>query len=284
MSDALDKLDNTRWVVNLDDHMRAAYAKMREQEESFLAELAEAGATVLRCEKPATDDAGPSRRALVLVPPGFKIPAGKKLIACVRTWQDMVSAAAEQQGKEPTVGTRGASLPVWLGPDNTDKPFTQARPAYSAKVVTHHLQQAFRGARLEPDDAMKVLRERLGRAESALQNSEKRGKRDRIERQAQAIADLKNAVVQLTALISQGSIVSVRIQSGLSWRISVRSEDKTSFTTTIATIGLIPAAADVTIKEAPTRNLKREPVEEISLPGGFVLYLRRKEGTEKPGT
>lgn len=274
MSDALEKLDNARWLVVLDDHMRKAYAQMREQEESYLAALKEAGATILRFEKPgAEDNEASGRRALVLVPPAMKMPSSKKLVAHVMEWRDMLAAAVARQDLEPTVGVRGASLPVWLGPTGNDVPFTDPRPAYNAKVVTHHLQRAFRGARLEPDDALVTLRARLERTEAALEHSNTHSKKDRIPRQQQAIEDLTGAITYLTALMSQGCIASVRIESGLSWRINVKCEDGSSFASTIATIGLIPGAADATIKAARTRTPKDKNVETVRLPGGFLIYV-----------
>jgi hypothetical protein len=276
MSDALEKLDNARWLVVLDDHMRKVYAQMREQEEAYLDSLKAAGATVLRFEKPGADDNEVSgRRALVLVPPAMKMPSPKKLVAHVAEWRDTLAAAAARQDLEPTVGVRGASLPVWLGPNGADVPFTEPRPAYAATVVTHHLQRAFRGARLEPDDALVTLRERVERTEAAIQHSIAHSKKDRIARQQEARDNLNGAITHLTALMSQGCIASVRIQSGLSWRINIKCEDGSSFASTIATIGLIPGAADATIKEARTRTTKDKDLETVLLPGGFLIYVTR---------
>jgi hypothetical protein len=267
----LESLDNSPWVVALSDDDRAAYSLMVKAEAAFLKDIEALGCGVLR-----PDSDRPTRRALVIVPPSLRLPSTAELARAVQGWKTTVEAAALEQGKAETVGKRGATMPVWIGLDGIDAPLTDARPDYHSAKITAHLQPAYRGASLSPEEALTLLQDRLGRTKKALEHSEAKSKKDRLDDQRQRVIDLDSGVRALRKFIAQGLAVSVRMHSGMSWRINIRTTEKQSVATTVATIALVPGTASTVIAQAQSRYRKDDTTTEtVRLPGGVELRIKR---------
>lgn len=272
---ALTQLDPSPYVVSLTDEERSYYKEMLHAENSYALQLNQRGATVEHCRQgQARDNLPTNRRMFIVVPPGIEMPDPSPIIKSVNAWRAILTDAAEAQGKESTVGSRGATLPVWIGLDGIDVPFTEPRPSYTAKKITMHLQRAYRGVRLTPQEALEVLVRRLAGKKAALAHSVAKSKHDRIGRQEQEIEDLADAVNTVNSYISAGHSVSLRQFSGESWRINVRSTDNASIATTIATIALIPGDDDTRIAMAFRRKHTTDAtMQTIILAGGIEMTV-----------
>jgi hypothetical protein len=272
IEDAIQALDPTPWVLALTPSDRAVYGRMAEAESMYVDTLEQAGCPVIRPNRSKS-----SRRALVVVLPDVKLPDSADLIARVSEWQDLIKTAVEEQDKEDTTGIRGATLPVWLGVDGRDHPFSEPRPDYSAKHVRHHQQRAYRGVTLTPEAALDILHAKRRRTALALNHSIDASKKARIANQQSRIEQLDTGIGQLADFIREGIAVSVRLHSGLSWRVSVRTTDKRSFASTIATVALVPGTRETLIAPAyHRRQVTDDNIETVLLPGNLELRVRRR--------
>lgn len=269
---ALEALDPSKYVVSLTKEERGAFFRVISEEQHILSTLKERGALVVHPVEDASRRI--SRRALVVVPKGVRLPSMAKLETEIGIWRAILEEAAIEQGKEPTVGSRGATMPVWIGPNGETLPLDSGKPAYVATKITTHLQRAYRGARMEPDEALAYLRQRLGNAQKSLAHSQKHYKHDRIPDQEEAIERIDASVAALIARISQKRIVSVRIFSGESWRVNIKHEAAT-FATTVATIALVPGTTETIIAKAHRRERMADDVEIERLAGGVELVIKR---------
>lgn len=268
----LASLDNAPWAVALSGDDRAAYLVMVKAEGAFLKALEALGCAVLRPERQSDR---PSRRGLAVVPPGVPLPSVAALRGAVEHWRATLEAAALDQGKADTVGKRGATMPVWIGLDGVDVHLTDARPDYQAAKITQHLQPAYRGSAISPGEALTLLQDRLERTGKALQHSEAKSKKDRLDDQRQRFAELTGGVEALRRYILNNLAVSARLHSGLSWRINIRTANKLSIATTIATVALVPGSAATGISDASKRYRGDDPTTEtILLPGGLEVRIR----------
>lgn len=271
IEDAIEALDPTPWVLALSPSDRAVYGRMAEVESMYVDRLVRAGCPVIRPNSTKS-----SRRALVVVLPDVELPNPADLIAKVSEWQDLIKTAVEEQGKEDTTGIRGATLPVWLGIDGRDRPFSEPRPDYTAKHIRHHQQRAYRGVTLTPEAALDILHDKKQRTEAALSHSISASKTARIADQRSRIEQLDTGIGQLTDFIREGMAVSVRLHSGLSWRLSVRTTDKRSIASTIATIALVPGTHETLIAPAHHRRQGTDNnIETVLLPGNLELRVKR---------
>jgi len=272
IEDAIQALDPTPWVLALTPLERAVFGRMAESESEYVDTLKQAGCPVIR---PASSKS--PRRALVVVLPDVKLPDPADLIARVSAWQDVIEAAVEEQGKEDTTGIRGATLPVWLRVDGHDLPFNEPRPDYLAKHVRHHQQRAYRGVTLTPEAALEILQDKKRRTEDALSHSIRASKKARIADQQNRIEQLGTGIEQLKTFIRQDMAVSVRLHSGLSWRVSVRTTDKRSFASTIATVALVPGTRETLIAPAyHRRQVTDDNIRTVLLPGNLELRVRHR--------
>jgi hypothetical protein len=272
IEDAIQALDPTPWVLALTPSDRAVYGRMAEAESMYVDRLERAGCPVVR---PTSTKS--SRRALVVVLPDVELPDPADLITKVTEWQDLIETAVEEQGKEDTTGIRGATLPVWLGIDGRDGPFSEPRPDYLAKHVRHHQQRAYRGVTLTPEAALDILQDKRRRTEAALSHSIDASKKARIADQRSRIEQLDAGIGRLSDFIREGMAVSVRLHSGLSWRVSVRTTDKRSFASTIATVALVPGTRETLIAPAyHRRQVTDDNIGTVLLPGNLELRVRRR--------
>lgn len=273
LDQAIRSLDPSPWVVSLTKADRAVYARMVEAEHAYVKKFARAKCLIAR---PESDTDRVVRRTLIVVLPDVRMPDPSEMMAAVAAWREVVETAAAEQGKESTVGIRGATLPVWIGEQGIDHLFSEPRPDYVAQRVTHHQQPAYRGAALTPAAALKVLTDKKLRTENALAHSRRKSKKDRIPAQENRIEQLDAAMAQLMAFMRDGRAVSVRMHSGLSWRINVRTTDKRSIASSVATIALVPGTRETRIGPAPRRiHAEDESIEAILLPGGLELRIKR---------
>lgn len=270
---AIAQLDPSPYVVSLTDEERGFYRAMLLDEINYADQLKASGATILH-PRSYVEPFANGRRTLIAIPPSIEMPDPGAIISSVTAWRAILTAAAEAQGKESTVGSRGATLPIWIAQGGVDVPFTEARPAYTSKKITTHMQRAYRGARLTPEEALEVLQRRLSGKKAALTHSVATSKHDRIERQEKEIEDLEDAVSTLSGYIEEGRSVSLRQFSGDSWRVNVRPTDGLSIATTIATVALVPCDASTIITGAFRRkHAAKEGVETIDLAGGLELTI-----------
>jgi hypothetical protein len=270
---SLASLDNSPWLVRLDAEDRYKYIGMVRAEGAFLEALEALGCPVVRPER--TNDR-PSRRALAIVPPGVPLPPSDRLCQAVAMWRETVEGAAAAQGKSDTVGVRGATVPVWLGQAGQDVPFTDDRPDYQAVKVTHRLQAAYRGAALSPGEAVSLLQDRLERSRDALLQSERNYQHERASEQRQRIDDLESGIGDLLGFIMRSLAVSVRMHSGMAWRIHVKTADTDAIAASVSTIALVPGTADTLVEEARKRHREDDPsIESILLPGGLEVRIKR---------
>lgn len=278
INDAVEKLDPTPWVVSLTEKDLIVYSAMVQEESKYLTALQDLGCQIIRPSKidPDTGEQIPVRRALVVVPEGIDLPAPDELIAGVSAWRNTVESAAQQQDKRDTVGKRGATLPVWLG-ESDDTPFTDPQPGYIAAKVTHHQQAAYRGAALTAEDAKALLSKRLDGQHAAVAHSRAKGKRSRIAAQKRRIGELADAITRLSAYESQDCEMSVRLHSGHAWRIAIRTVDKRSFSSSVATIALVSGTTSTEVKAAASRKQTLDPsIEIVQLIGGMELRIKRR--------
>jgi hypothetical protein len=271
--EALSALDPSPWVVNLTSEERGIYADMLHAEHEYREYFSSRGCRVLHA-----DDAEvlPRRRTLIVVPTGFVLPDPKPICDVVSLWRSVVEDAAEAQGKRETVGSRGATLPVWLGLGGIDTPFTDPPPAYVAAKITTHMQTAYRGAALDPAAALSLLQDKLVRAEASLQHSIEKSKKARISGQEKQVAEITGAIGNLELYMQNDAIVSVRLASGRSWRINVRTTEKESISSTIATVALVPGTAETVIGTAPSRKKSTDQdVITMIIAGGIELRIKK---------
>jgi hypothetical protein len=280
IEEALAALDPSEYLLELDNKQRAVYARLADAEAEYLKAFEKLGASVVRPPAKKTERVRHPlhRRALVVVPPDVGMPSTVELGQRVADWRTVVQEAAHEQRKADTIGTRGATLPVWLGP--VDTLFTEPRPSYVAKKITTHLQRAYRGAKLSPEAAQEMLRKRLGKLQLALQYSLAHKKKDRIDRQLKLEDALMGSLEQLSEYIKhrRTDIESVRMYSGDSWRIYIRHSPGAVgvINTTIATIGLVPGDSGTVIVPCSESIQHPNPLNDIvTLPGGVEVVIRR---------
>ena len=270
---SLASLDNSPWLVRLAAEDRYTYVRMVLAEAAFLDALAALGCAVVR---PEHTNGRRSRRALAIVPHGVTLPASERLCQTVDLWRATVEGAAAAQGKADTVGVRGATLPVWLGQDGQDVPFTDDRPNYEAAKVTHRLQAAYRGSALSPVEALSLLKDRLERTRDALVQSERVYQHERARDQQRRIDDLESGIGDLLGYIKSSLAVSVRMHSGMAWRLHVKTADTDAIAATVSTIALVPGTAATVVDEARKRHRGDDPIiESILLPGGLEVRIKR---------
>lgn len=273
LDQAIRALDPSPWVVSLTKFDRMIYAKMVEAERDYVSRFARAGCLVIR---PNTEAEKVPRRALVVVLPDVEMPDPTEMMRAVSEWHKVIETAAAEQGKESTVGIRGATLPVWIGEHGIDHLFSEPRPGYVARRVTHHQQPAYRGVALTPAAALQVLTDKKLRTEAALAHSRRKSKKDRIPDQENRIEQLDAAMAQLLSFMRADRAVSVRMHSGLSWRINIRTESKESIASSVATVALVPGAAETMVGPAhQRRHAADDSIEAILLPGGLELRIKR---------
>ena len=269
---SLASLDNSPWLVRLAAEDRYTYVRMVRAEAAFLDALAALGCAVVRPER---TNGRPSRRALAVVPHGVTLPASERLCQAVELWRATIEGAAAEQGKSDTVGVRGATLPVWLDASGQDVTFTDPRPAYRADKVTHRLQAAYRGAALSPGEALSLLQDRLERTRGALVQSERVYQHERARDQQRRIDDLEIGIGDLAGFIKRSLAVSVRMHSGMAWRLHVSTADE-AFAVSASTIALVPGTAATLVEEARKRHREEDPsIESILLPGGLEVRIKR---------
>lgn len=236
----LDQLETKQYIVELDDEAKKVYAEMAETESTWLDECLDAGATVRRI--------GSNRypRFVVCVPPGVILPDQSEMADTKYRWLEMAQELARQQGKKDSIGTRSASMPVWIGPQD-----------HTVYEVRHRSTTAYRGARLTFDDAVEYIQfvrerqlEKIGIAEAHYKHDRVKGYKALIEKIDLGLSLLRKINPRQ---------YSARIFSGHACKITVKSKlpdgTKASISDSVPRIALV-SVIDGFFKftPAPTRD------------------------------
>jgi len=245
-----DPLSVQQWLVTLDPDTKAAYRMMREAEDEWL-EAAEA----VGCKLAALPH---DRRIVVLVPPGIKLPDHTAMVATRATYTTMIGEIAAEQGKRRTVGTRSGSLPHWVGGDAIGG----EPPAYLATRVRWRTQAAYRSGQLTPEQAIDYLLRRVRRQEEVLAKAEEQYRHDRVERLTEAVERAEHEYQDAQDFLSRNTSIKARLRSGDAYKISVygkataddAEKQTVSFSASLPSIALVPAAPDCVVEPAPHRN------------------------------
>lgn len=267
MNDAVeDKLDTEKWLVELTKEERAVYVRLRETELDWLQSAKRKGCALLH---------GSSRHVAVIVPYGVQLPSFSELMSVTTEWHTILATASAAQGKESTIGERSSKLPVWIGSDGkSDIPITGVKPNYLAKKITFRKHKAYRGARLEPGDVIVHLQNRIATYQGYIANSLANKNKKRAANQEAYLKELMDAFVAVRKLVDDGDVVSARISSGEAFKIHVRG-DGFSYSTALATIGLIPAVEKVQVSAAPNRQRQQDDDAEIMHVANLELTIRK---------
>lgn len=268
MTDVVEeKLGTEKWLVDLTKEERSVYMRLRQVELDWLESAKRKGCKLLH---------GSSRHVAVIVPDGVQLPSFSSLMLVTNEWHTILSNASSAQGKEMTIGERSAKLPVWIGIDGkSDIAITSAKPSYLAKRITFRKHRAYRGARLAPGDVIIHLQNRIANYESYIANSYANKNKKRAAGQEAYLKELMDAFVAVRKLVDDGDVVSARLCSGEAFKIHVRG-DGFSYSSALATIGLIPAARDVHVAPAPHRDQRETSDDEVMYVANLELTIKRK--------
>ena len=242
---SIEQLGPSDYVVTLTAQERAIFAQLRTAEDDFLSALHKGGCRVIRSDT--------TRRALVVMPDTASLPSTQSLSVAVAAWRETLSHAAIDQNKRETVGVRSASMPVFFDAAGNQVGIENWRRNYVAKAITTQTQQAYRGAVLTAEEAYEVLKNRHRRLLNTISNSQHAGQRARESKQTKAASDIENHLQALSNFMSSGSSISVRVLSGIAFRVRVR-HDHGAFSTSITNIAIVPGSNETTVEPAKTRS------------------------------
>ena len=238
-------LETKQWLVDIDTETAQAYAVMRETEDNWLISCQEAGIDL--------HPIGVDRRCILAIKEGQKLPKHKKLLRTRADYLERIQILANEQGKEKTIGIRATEPPFWLGGGD----LTTDAPAYKANVITWRTQVAYRAGKLDAQQALNYLKGRLNRQLEILENAEANYKKSRIERISERAKELETAYREAEIFLSRNTSVLARVISGNALKITASGRDdegkKVSYSSSLASIMLIPVADEYVYKEAPKR-------------------------------
>lgn len=255
-----EKLDTSPYIVSLDDKDARSYLHMREKEDAWLTQCEQAGCTLVRSK---------GRQCVVLAPLNILLP--ELDLAPYQAWRDTVSALAEAQGKKASVGSRSSTPPTWLTLEGQRWPLSETRPDYLICSLRYRYTRAARGAKMTADDALDYTQALIVRAEKALESSQRHGQKKRIPAQEQRLERLlgdQSALHQLITHARQRTrLIGVQVLSGDAWKITAKTTDKRSITTSISTIAVMPSSTVLpTVEPAPTRHSTSRAIEQVAFP------------------
>ena len=238
-------LETKQWLVDIDAETAQAYAIMRETEDGWLSACQEAGIDL--------HPIGVDRRCILAIKEGQKLPKYKKLLRTRAEYLERIQILAAEQGKEKTIGIRATEPPFWLGGGD----LTTDAPTYKASTITWRTQTAYRAGKLDAQQALRYLKGRLSRQLEILENAEANYKKDRLDRINERVKELETAYREAEAFLSRNTSVLARVISGNALKITASGRDeegkKVSYSSSLASIMLIPVADEYVYKEAPKR-------------------------------
>lgn len=277
----IENLDPSPWLIRTDDEVNEAYSLMRMAEDEWLEALREAGAAVHDMER---------RRYIALVPDAVSaLPNTNDLENTRAGFRAAALKAAEEQGKKPTVTARSAQLPEWLGPGGGD--IHEERPEYRAARVRYRFNNAWRGGRITPGQALSFIDERIASLEAAIDRAtERRDSKARRDAQKNRLKALKKSRRIVAQFAEQGSSeyqYAARIRSGQALRISIYGSytafDGVDVMTTnvsaqaaVPAIGLIPIADTETCKLEAAGGRNRASNYELVADAHPVVILAKR--------
>lgn len=253
------QLDPTPYIVSLESEHRQLYARMRKTEDAWLQQCEQAGCTIVYSQK---------RQHVVLTPQIMPLP--ELDLAPYHAWQETAAMLARAQGKSPTIGTRSSTPPMWLTLDGQRYPLADPPPDYLICKLTHRHTRAARGAKMGADETLAYIQGKIHRAEKALKSSTQRSQKKRIPEQEQRLERLMGEQSAFQRLVTharqQALLIGVQITSGEAWRITARTTDRRSLSTSISTVAVMPSTPIPTVERAPTRQRQHSAVEQIEFP------------------
>ena len=244
-------LETYQWLVEIDDPTSQACAIMRETEFKWLAECRELGIDVRK---------GQPRKTILFVNDTQQLPDFSNLLRTRADYLAKLKDLAAEQKKEDTIGIRSTETPFWLGGTKIDE---GPMPSYRASVITYREQTAYRAGKVTAEQALDYMQRRLIRAEEILRNAEMNYKHDRIERLTERMKELEKAFKSAKRFLERNtSGIMARLISGTAFKITASGLDedgkKVSFSSSIATLILVPVGAEYEYKEAPKRNRPKQ--------------------------
>ncbi|NOG32850.1 hypothetical protein HLB35_15755 [Halomonas sp. TBZ9] len=251
-----EQLDTAPYLVVMKDEAARLYARMRELEDEWLEACERRGCTLVRSGR---------RQCVVLTPQPAALPDLD--IKPYTEWAEAAAKLAEEQGKKDSVGSRSSQAPTWITLDGARSPLSEAPPNYYVQRLRYRTAQAARGARLGPDDALEYIRGLVARASSSLDSSYKHGHKDRVSKQKERLARLQDDLTAFQKLVTtarqQNLLISVQALSGKAWKITARTSDKNSISTSVTTIAAMPCTADVLVEPAGSRNRSSRAIKQV---------------------
>lgn len=259
-----EKLDTSQWVVSLEEAELKLFKEVKQIERRWVTRCEKAGCTAIRIDHEEGKGKALRRgRFVVLVPGSVKLPGIGPVISIIDRWEIELAKLVNAQGKQPTIGTRSASYPVWLGPGPTLS--FENKPDYVADKITKTYYKASRSARMTPQAALDLLQKKITEKTDAVKRSEDHSDYQRAEKQRAVLSDLVTCLVTLRTLTDAGDAVEVRASSGRTCKLSVSGKG-ISFTSTNAIIGLVPCSENIEVIE--------QDLTERELPhGGKIFHL-----------
>lgn len=242
----LDKLKTEPWILALEAAHLVHYETMRVAEEAWRARCREAGCI-------AVDGRG--RSSVLLVPPDVTDELPPFDTATHDAWRATCVELARAQGKHQTIGSRSSRTPLWLQPDGT---WAATRPADQVVELTHREQLAARGARITGEEAVGYLESRAATLTQQIENSVRAGQQKRAEGQRERLEAALEAVAEARAVLAEaaasGLSISAQLISGHSWRLHAKWASGAATPFTVSNIGLLSAAKNCAVSEAPRRG------------------------------
>ena len=252
MSD-FDKLLTEPWLVDLPPEARSVYAGMRQAEKKWLAASIKLGCTPVH---------GPTRSAVLLVPPGVEPPPIDEQHHA--QWADVCREAAAKQGKRLTIGSRTSTPPSWLWPDGS---WHGQRPDDEIVELRQRTSLAARGQRISAAQALDYLSGRAAALEKAVANSRRNGQQKRAAEQEERLEDAQASLAQARDLVSRaeaaGEHVSAQIVSGKAWKLHAKWRGGAAHSFGVPAVGILPVADGVTCEDAPSRTRATEGREIV---------------------
>lgn len=252
MSD-FDKLLTEPWLVDLPPEARSVYAGMRQAEQAWMATSIKRGCTPVH---------GPTRSAVLLVPPGVEPPPIDERHHAA--WGEVCREAAVMQGKRLTIGSRTSTPPSWLWPDGS---WRGQRPADEIVELRQRTSLAARGQRISAAQALDYLSSRATALEAAVANSRRNGQQKRAAEQAERLEDAQASLAEARALVARaeaaGEHVSAQIVSGKAWKLHAKWRGGAAFSFGVPAVGILPVADGVTCEDAPSRTRATEGREIV---------------------